>query len=138
MTKLLVPLTLVLALSGCGTLGSMFGPGQELAVPTTLSEAGQEAAKLINSSKVMLITSTNTVNQQASEGFLLRSEAIEARQWIKDRWAQVKTAEGFLGDGKDALAKGEAELIEKALAEFQRQLLAKAAARAAARKKGTT
>lgn len=123
-------IAIALLLAGCGSFNP-FGPGQDLAVPTSLSQTGQEAAKLINNAKVMLITSTNTVNQQASEGLMLKSEAVAARTWIKDRWKQVKDAESLLGDGKDILAKGQAELIEKALAEFQRQLMARAA------KKGT-
>lgn len=118
-------------LSGCVGLNP-FGPGQELAVPTTLSETGQEAAKIINGIKVGLIVAKNTADQQAGAGLMLKSEAIAARKWIDDRWKEVKEAEGVLGDGKDILAKGQAELIEKALAEFQRQLMARAA------KKGTT
>lgn len=120
----------VLLLSGCAGLNP-FGPGQELAVPTTLSQTGQEAAKLINGIKVGLIVANNTVAQQASEGLMLKSEAIAARKTIDDTWKRVKDAQALLGDGKDILAKGQAELIEKALAEFQRQLLARAA------KKGT-
>lgn len=118
-------IAIALLLAGCGSFNP-FGPGQDLAVPTTLSETGQEAAKLINNAKVMLITSTNTVNQQASEGLMLKSEAVAARTWIKDRWKQVKDVEALLGNGNDILAKGQAELIEKALAEFQRQLMARA------------
>jgi len=113
------------ALAGCGSLNP-FGPGQELAVPTNLSETGQEAAKLINGIKVGLIVANNTVAQQASEGLMLKSEAVAARSVIDNYWKQVKQAQALLVDGKDVLAKGQAELIEKALAEFQRQLLARA------------
>jgi len=119
----------VLLLSGCAGMNP-FGPGQELAVPTTLSQTGQEAAKLINGIKVGLIVANNTVAQQASEGLMLKSEALAARTVIDNYWKQVKDAQALLGDGKDILAKGQAELIEKALAEFQRQLLSRA-------KKGT-
>lgn len=127
--KTVVALLALVLLTGCGSM-NLFG-GQDLAVPTTLSETGQEAAKIINNIKVGLIVAENTANQQASEGFMLKSEAIAARAWIKERWKAVKEAEAYLGDGKDILAKGQAELIEKALAEFQRQLLART-------KKGTT
>lgn len=127
--RLCYALLLALALSGCAGLNP-FGPGQELAVPTSLSETGQEAAKLINGIKVGLIVANNTVAQQAGEGLMLKSEAVAARTAIDNYWKRVKDAEALLGDGKDILAKGQAELIEKALAEFQRQLTARA-------KKGT-
>lgn len=122
--KTAVALLALVLLTGCAGLNP-FAAGQELAVPTTLSETGQEAAKVINGIKVGLIVAENTANQQASEGLMLKSEAIAARAWIKERWKQVKEAEGLLGSGKDILAKGQAELIEKALAEFQRQLMAR-------------
>lgn len=134
--RTIVAIALSALLSGC--MGNPFTAGQELAVPTNFSEAGQEAAKLINGAKVTLIVSENTVNQQAKEGLVLKSEATEARAWINERWKQVKDAEALLSNGKDVLAKGEAELIEKALAEFQRQLMARAAVRAAAKKRGAT
>lgn len=133
--KILPVVFIAALLSGCV---NPFGLGQDLAVPTTLSEAGQEAAKIINGAKVSLIVANNTINQQASERLILKSEFDEASKWIDDKWKKVKDAEALLGDGKDILAKGEAELIEKALAEFQRQLLARAAARAAAKKRGAT
>lgn len=117
-----IALLALVLLTGCAGMNP-FGAGQELAVPTSLSETGQEAAKIINNIKVGLIVAENTANQQASEGFMLKSEAIAARAWIKERWAAVKKAEAALGDGNDILAKGQAELIEKALAEFQRQLM---------------
>lgn len=128
--KTVVAVLALVLLTGCGALNP-FGAGQDLAVPTSLSETGQEAAKIINGIKVGLIVAENTANQQASEGLMLKSEAIAARAWIKERWVEVKKAEAALGDGKDILAKGQAELIEKALAEFQRSLMART-------KKGTT
>lgn len=134
--RLFVPIALALALTGCGSLNP-FGPGQELAVPTSLSETGQEAAKIINGVKVGLIVFNNTVKQKASEQLLLKSEATAAGKWIDERWKEVKEAEKVLDDGKDILAKGQAELLEKVLDKFQRELLEKAAARAAARKKGS-
>jgi hypothetical protein len=128
--KTVVAVLALVLLTGCAGMNP-FGAGQELAVPTSLSETGQEAAKIINGIKVGLIVAKNTVNQQAGEGLMLKPEAIAARAWIDERWKEAKKAEGLLGDGKDILAKGQAELIEKALAEFQRQLMARA-------KKGTT
>src|SRR6267378_4915830 len=86
------------ALAGCGSLNP-FGPGQELAVPTNLSETGQEAAKLINGIKVGLIVANNTVAQQASEGLMLKSEAVAARSVIDNYWKQVKQAQALLVDG---------------------------------------
>lgn len=130
MLKLIAPLILALALTGCAGLNP-FSAGQELAVPTKLSDVGQEAAKIINGIKVGLILAKNTVDQQAREGFMLKSETISARAWIDERWKEVKDAEAVLGDGKDALAKGQAELIEKAVAEFQRKLTANVKKRSA-------
>lgn len=122
---------LALALSGCG-----LNPfkGEELAVPTSLSQTGQEAAKLINGLKVNLIAAKNTLASELDDGLVTRAEAIQYRRDLDDYWKQVKLAEALLSDGKDLLAKGQAELTDRALDVLQKELARRLAA---AKAKGT-
>jgi len=116
-----------LALGGCGT---MFGAAPQLAVPTTLSEVGQQAAKLINEAKVDLIAANQAIASQSSAGLMTKADAVSLSQKVDVAWEQVKAAEKLLAGGSDVLAKNQAQLLSGLLTALQKEVIARS-------KKGT-
>jgi hypothetical protein len=115
-------LVLALALPGC----ALFTPVQQLSVPSSLSDTGKEAAKLINEAKVDLIAANNTIASQTQAGLMSKSDAQAFAVRVDEYWAKVKQAEALLGSGQDLAAKGQAQLLSTLLLELQKQVAAKA------------
>lgn len=121
MRKLFAIVALALALSAC----TLFRPVQQLAVPTNMSEAGSEAAKLINEAKVDLIAVNNTVASQVSQGLMAKADAQAVALKVDDAWGRIKQAETLLAAGQDLAAKAQAQLISTLLLELQKQAVAR-------------
>jgi hypothetical protein len=119
--RLLAALILAIPLAGCG----MFQPVQELAVPTDLSQAGQDAAKIINEVKVDLIAINNTITTQLKAGLMTKADAQSLAATVDEYWGKVKQAETLLGSGQDLLAKQKAQLLSTLLVELQKQVVAR-------------
>jgi hypothetical protein len=119
MKKLLSAILLSLALVGCS------GLQPQLAVPTNMSQAGQEAAKAINETKVDLISIDNAIATQVSGGLMTKADAQALAVLSDQAWAKVKEAEALLGSGQDVLAKNQAALISALIVELQKQLVAR-------------
>lgn len=119
--RLLIVIALSAALSGCG----MFQPVQQLAVPTNLSEAGREAAKIINECKVDLIAANNTITAQLKAGLMTKADAQQLANSIDSYWDRVKAAEALLGQGQDIAAKDQAKLLSEVVIALQKQVIAR-------------
>jgi hypothetical protein len=119
--RLLAALAIAIPLAGCG----LFQPVQQLAVPTNLSEAGREAAKLINEGKVDLIAINNTITTQLKAGLMTKADAQSLAAKVDEYWGKVKQMETLLGSGQDLLAKQQAQLLSTLLVELQKQVVAR-------------
>lgn len=117
----IITMAILLFLPGCG----MFQPVQQLAVPTNLSEAGREAAKIINEAKVDLIAANNTITTQLKAGLMTKADAQSLAAKVDEYWGKVKQAETLLGSGQDLLAKQQAQLLSTLLVELQKQVVAR-------------
>jgi hypothetical protein len=119
--RLFAALAIAIPLAGCG----LFQPVQQLAVPTNLSEAGREAAKIINECKVDLIAANNTITSQLKAGLMTKADATQLAKSIDAYWERVKAAEALLNQGHDLAAKDQAKLLSEVVIALQKQVVAR-------------
>lgn len=89
-----------LALSGCGTMSTLFTPAGSIPVSQALSPQAQAAQTAINEGNVLLISFNKTVGQQKVDGIITAAE----------RDAYLDTSDGYgknLDDAQKALRSGD-------------------------------
>lgn len=118
MKKLAIVLLFPL-LTGCPLWPTL--PDQDLAVPSSLSDVGKEAAKIINEMKVDLIALNNTITNQVSQQLMSKADAQYLAAKADETWDKIKGAQALLANGQDLAAKTAAQLTQTLLLDLQKQ-----------------
>jgi hypothetical protein len=118
----ILAIALIALLAGCGSFGL---PGNEIQVPSNLSETAKAATKAISEAKVALITANNTITTQVKAELMTKEDGRELGAKIDEYWLKVKEAERLLSVGDELKAKDQAALLSSLLVELQKQLVAR-------------
>jgi soluble cytochrome b562 len=126
MKNILVILALTFSLAGCGTGIFKVEPITEVAVPTSLSEAGKEAQNIINEANLLLTAATNVNASNYTAGLVSQADARKYQGEIKKVAKQVDDAQAMLSVGNDAGALSSAKLVNLAITALHKEIAARA------------
>lgn len=119
--KKLYPLIVTLALlTGCGSFGL---PGNQIQVPSNLSETAKVATRAISEAKAALITANNTITTQVKAEMMTKEDGRALGAKVDEYWLKVKEAERLLSIGDELKAKDQAALLSMLLVELQKELV---------------
>jgi len=121
--RLVVALALLGALSGCAMLGEPVSP---IAVPSSLSDAGKQAAQLVNEGNVLIAALANTLRDDVQAGVYTREQGQRYLDRLVEAADGIDKANDLLRMGQYDEASSVAKLQQSLLTALQRELAAQA------------
>ncbi len=127
-TVLFVGLLGVATLPACTTDGGLKKPTPmaEIKVPSTLSEAGQEAQKLINEANALYIAAYKTIESNVVSDLLDPKVALGYLDELDRQAFFVDQAQFALDAGRDGDALSQSKLLKAAIQAIQKKAADKA------------